>query len=81
MLGDDYTIVDMAVWGWSRVIPYVLGADAWERLPNVKRLLDHLNARPAAQRAESLKSAHPFKTEMDLAARKILFPQNARLIG
>ena len=25
MLGDAYTIVDMDVWGWARVIPTVLG--------------------------------------------------------
>ena len=79
MLGDVYTLVDMSVWAWARVVPFVLGADAWEKLPNVKRLLDEINARPAAQRAEALKSRHEFKTEFDDAARKALFPQNARL--
>ena len=79
MLGDVYTLIDMSVWGWARVVPFVLGADAWEKLPNVKRLLDEINARPAAQRAEALKSRHEFKTEFDDAARKALFPQNARL--
>lgn len=79
MLGDDYTLVDMAVWGWARAIPFALGADAWDRLPNVKRLLDEINARPAAARAEALKSRHAFKTEMDDDARKAMFPQNARL--
>ncbi|MGH8750751.1 MAG: glutathione S-transferase family protein [Burkholderiales bacterium] len=79
MLGDQYTLVDMAVWGWARVVPFVLGADAWEKLPNVKRLLDEINAHPAAQRAEALKTRHAFKSEMDEAARKVLFPQNARL--
>ncbi len=79
MLGDVYTLVDMAVWAWARVVPFVLGADAWEKLPNVKRLLDEINARPAAQRAEALKTRHAFKTEIDDAARKALFPQNARL--
>lgn len=79
MLGDTYTLVDMAVWGWARAIPFVLGADAWSRLPNVKRLLDEINARPAAQRAEALKAQHGFKAEMDDAARAVLFPQNARL--
>jgi GSH-dependent disulfide-bond oxidoreductase len=67
------------VWGWARVIPFVLGADAWEKLPHVKRLLDEINARPAAQRAEALKARHTFKTEVDDDARKMLFPQNARL--
>src|SRR5664279_3125419 len=33
MLGDDYTIVDMAVWGWARAVPFVLGAEAWATLP------------------------------------------------
>lgn len=79
MLGNDYTLVDMAVWGWARAVPFILGADAWAKLPNVKRLLDEINLRPAAIRAEALKSAHEFKADMDEAARNILFPQNARL--
>jgi GST-like protein len=35
MLGDDYTLVDMAFWGWARAVPFVLGGfsgaeyDAW----------------------------------------------------
>ena len=79
MLGDTYTLVDMAVWGWARAVPHALGADAYEKLPNVKRLLDTINARPAAQRAEALKARHAFKTEMDDEARKAMFPQNERL--
>jgi GST-like protein len=79
MLGDDYTIVDMAVWGWARVVPFVLGAEAWDKLPHVRRLFDEINLRPAAARAEALRTAHQFKTEMDDAARRVLFPQNARL--
>jgi GST-like protein len=79
MLGDVYTIVDMAVWGWARAVPFFLGAEAWDRLPNVKRLLDEVNARPAAQRAESLKTRNVYKTEMDDDARRAMFPQNARL--
>ena len=81
MLGNDYTLVDMAVWGWARAVPFILGPDAWAKLPNVKRLLDEINARPAAQRAEALKQRHAFKAEMDDDARKVLFPQNALLGG
>ena len=79
MLGDTYTIVDMAAWGWARAVPFILGAEAWAKLPNVKRLLDEINARPAAIRAEALKEKHAFKTEMDDEARRALFPQNERL--
>ena len=79
MLGADYTLVDMAVWGWARAVPFILGPEAWDKLPHVKRLLDDINARPAAQRAEALKAKYAFKTEMDDDARKMMFPQNARL--
>ncbi len=79
MLGDTYTLVDMAVWGWARAVPFILGAEAWAQLPNVKRLLDEINARPAAQRAEALKARFTFKTDMDAEARKNMFPQNERL--
>ena len=79
MLGDSYTLVDMAVWGWARALPFVLGAEAWAELPHLKRWFDAINARPAAQRADALKTRHSFKTETDDVARQSLFPQNARL--
>lgn len=79
MLGEHYTLLDMAVWGWARAVPFALGPDAWQQLPNVKRLLDAINARPAAQRVEALKERHAFKAEMDDEARRAMFPQNERL--
>ena len=79
MLGDAYTIVDMAVWGWARMVPFALGEDAWTKLPNVKRLLDDISARPAAERVEALRTKHSFKAEMDDEARRFLFPQNKDL--
>jgi GST-like protein len=79
MLGDTYTIIDMAVWGWARALGFILGADAWATLPHVKRLFDEISARPAAKRAEELKDRHAFKTEMDEEARRHMFPQNAHL--
>ncbi len=73
MLGDTYTIVDMAVWGWARLVPFVLGEDAWNTLPHLKRLLDEINARPAAARAAAIKDRHSFKAEFDDEARKHMF--------
>ena len=43
------------------------------KLPHVKRLVDEINARPAAQRVEALKTRHTFKTEFDEEARKAFF--------
>ena len=76
MLGDEYTIVDMDVWGWARMVPYILGDEAFAAMPNLKRLVDEISARPAAQRAATLKDRHPFKTEMDEEARRNMFRGN-----
>jgi GSH-dependent disulfide-bond oxidoreductase len=73
VLGDTYTIVDMALWGWGRMVPMVLGEAAWAKFPNLKRLVDEISARPAAQRAVALKEKHQFKTDMDDLARRSLF--------
>ena len=81
MMGDRYTLLDMSVWGWARAVPFVLGNDAWEKLPHVKRLSDTINQRPAAQRAAALKDRYTFKAEMDDEARRAMFPQNERLKG
>ena len=69
MLGDTYTIVDMDVWGWARLVPFVLGDGALGGRPNLKRLIDEINARPAAARVAALKERHTFKTDMDDEAR------------
>ena len=74
MLGDTYTIVDMNVWGWARLMPNILGEGAWDNFPNLKRLVDEISARPAAQRAVALKDKHKFKTEMDQEALDAMFP-------
>ncbi|MGO4735638.1 glutathione S-transferase family protein [Bosea sp. 2KB_26] len=81
MLGDSYTLIDMSVWGWSTRAAFALGEEAFGKLTNVKRHLDEISARPAAQRAVALKDQFAFKTEFDEEARKFLFPQNAHLVG
>lgn len=73
MVGETYTIVDMDVWGWSRMIPFILGEEAWAKLPNLKRLHDEIEARPATARAKALKDRFTWKTEMDDEARKVMF--------
>jgi GSH-dependent disulfide-bond oxidoreductase len=73
MVGDSYTIVDMAVWGWARLIPFALGEEAFAKFPNLKRLVDEVSARPAAPRAIAIKDKHTFKAEMDDEARGNMF--------
>ncbi len=78
MLGDTYTIVDMALWGWARMVPFILGDEGWANFPNLKRLHDEISARPAAGRVNALREKYAFKAEMDDEARRHMFPQNAR---
>jgi GSH-dependent disulfide-bond oxidoreductase len=73
MLGDLYTIVDMAVWGWARMVPFILGDDGWHGMPHLKRLIDEINGRPAAARVAALKDTYKFKAELDDEARRHMF--------
>lgn len=81
LVGDAYSIVDMDAWGWARMVPYIMGEGAWSRFPNVKRLVDEISARPAAVRAEALKTKHTFKTDMDDEARGHMFKHLQRKAG
>lgn len=83
MVGDTYTIVDMCVWGWARLVPFVIGEGALEGMTHLNRLVQEINAHPAAERALAIKDkhGHVFKAEMDDQAKKFMFPQNDRLAG
>jgi GST-like protein len=81
MVGGAYTIVDMDLWGWARLVPMILGEGGWEKFPNVKRLVDEISARPAAVRAVALKDKHTFKAEMDDEARGHMFKHLARKVA
>lgn len=73
MLGAEYSIVDMAVWGWAGRIPYMLGEDAMADYPNLSRMIAAIDARPAAARVAALRERHRFKAEMDEEAEKSLY--------
>jgi GST-like protein len=73
MVGDTYSIVDMALWGWARLASFVLGEEGAAKYKNVKRLVDEISARPAATRAIALKDKFTFKAEMDDEARNFMF--------
>jgi GSH-dependent disulfide-bond oxidoreductase len=73
LVDETYSIVDMAVWGWARLIPIALGEQYWAKFPHLKRLVDEISARPAAARANAMRDKHKFKTEFDDEARKAMF--------
>ena len=78
IVGGDYSIADMSVWGWltraSRVLP---GAeDPLAEFPNLKRLYETVDARPAATRARAIGKDHRFKTDVDEETKRAMFPSN-----
>jgi GST-like protein len=78
IVGDAYSIVDMAAWGWVERIGFVLPGDVppLDAFPNVKRWYEALNTRPAVARAHAIASRFTFKQEMDEAALRAMFPSN-----
>jgi GST-like protein len=78
IVGNDYSIVDMAAWGWleraSRVLPGE--AEPLAAFPNLRRFFGTVDARPAAARARLVGRDHTFKRDMDEEARRALFPSN-----
>ncbi len=78
ILGKDYSIADMSAWGWlgraSRVLP---GADdPLAAFPNLKRMFEKVEARPAAARAKAVGKDHSFKKEVDEQTKRAMFPSN-----
>ena len=76
MLGEQYSIIDMAVWGWATRVGYVLDEQARDAMPHLKRLVKEISSRPAALRVQALVDTHSFKMEMDEDARRNMFPSN-----
>ena len=65
MLGDTYTIVDMCVWGWARMLPKVIGEGELEKRTHLNRLMTEINSREATIKALNITKInnHSFKVE------------------
>ena len=77
LAGDEYSIADMALWGWAISAGYIFGEPGLANYPNVKRLTDEISARPAAVRVHALKENLVLKADFDAEAHRAMFPQNA----
>jgi GSH-dependent disulfide-bond oxidoreductase len=78
IVGNGYSIADISAWGWLGRASRVLAGedDPLGAFPNVRRLFQMVDARPAAARARAVGKDHPFKKEMDEETRRALFPSN-----
>ncbi len=75
LAGGDYSIADMALWGWAASAGYAFGEKGLSDYPHVARFMDVMAERPAVQQALALKQGHAFKSTLDDDSRKALFSQ------
>ena len=76
LAGDEYTIADMALWGWVASAGYIFGEKSLDAFPAVKRFMAAMAGRPAVVQALDLKASHTFKAVLDDETQRALFPQN-----
>ncbi|MGF1526252.1 MAG: glutathione S-transferase family protein [Candidatus Competibacterales bacterium] len=73
MVGDDYSIVDMAAWGWiDRYVP-VLGEGELAPFAHLHRWYQGVNARPAVERARNIGQNLTFKADFDDETKRHFF--------
>lgn len=73
LLGDGYSIVDMAAWGWVNFVPAILPEDGFSGLPSLQRWHERVSGRPAAIAANDLKASIRLKTDIDAETQQALF--------
>ena len=76
LAGEDYTVADMALYGWAASAGYVFEDEGLDAYPHVTRFMAAMNERPAVGRALLLKDRYSFKADLDEQARRAMFPQN-----
>lgn len=80
LAGPDYTIADIAAWGWldwaARNQFVFTDDDAPKRWPRLHHWLMEINTRPATERARKAGESLKLKAEFDEETLRALFPQN-----
>lgn len=76
LAGEEYSIADIAMWGWVASAGYIFGDEPLSAFPSIERMMKQMSQRPAVEQALALKQEHTFKSELDAETRQALFPQN-----
>jgi GSH-dependent disulfide-bond oxidoreductase len=79
LMGHDYTILDISVFGWLNFHSIVLGE--LEPFPKLQRWLTQLKERPAVQRGLEVGTKFREQSVFDAPARKALFGQEMTPTG
>jgi GST-like protein len=75
LAGEQYTIADMALWGWAISAGYIFGERALADYPNVERLVQEISRRPAALNALAIRDCNQGTAALDDESRRALFPR------
>ena len=78
LAGSEYSIADIITWPWAFLIGRLIDESMWETFPNLKRWVDEIGARPAAEKGRKigLELRDQQLTEaQEKARRELLFNQ------
>lgn len=78
LAGSAYTIADMASWPWAMLLGRLIDENLWASFPHLKRWVDQIGERPAAQRGRDLLRElreRKLTDEEQRARRELLFNQ------
>lgn len=78
LLGEEFSIADIAAWGWVHYAGRILGVtdEPLRPFPNLKRWYDSINARPAVARVHAVGEKFSTQLGVDEATRRNLLPSN-----
>ena len=76
IVGSEYSIADVAAWGWIDKAAVVLGEEGLAPYSNLQRWFANIESRPAVARARKIGKDIKFKADFDEQAKRAFFPQN-----
>lgn len=76
VVGDAFSIVDIAAWGWIDRASMVHGDAKLDGYDELARWFEAVNSRPSVGKARDIGSGLQFKSERDEEAMRSLFPSN-----
>lgn len=76
IVGSEYSIADVAAWGWIDKASVVLGEEGLSPYPNLQRWFANIESRPAVARARNVGKEIEFKSDFDEDAKRTFSPQN-----
>lgn len=78
LAGDEYTIADIITWPWAMALGRLIDESVWQDFPHLKRWVDLIHARPAADKGRKIGKdlgKKELSEQEQKARREVLFNQ------